>query len=108
LQVDVTPALFRAGKLVLRVDEALQRRIVAGRAGLDGLKMMGPGVFAVTEPKARIGGIRLAARQQGAATVQLDASTGQAVEGDVQVSQISGKGVDGGVTLRIAKKGRLP
>jgi hypothetical protein len=105
LQVEVTPALFQAGKLVLRLDETLQRGITAGNTTLEGLKMTGRGVFAVTSEKSSITGIRLAARQQGAATVQLDTPAGKAAEGDVQVSQISSKGVDGGVTLRIARKG---
>ena len=105
LQVEVTPALFRAGTLVLRLDETLQRGIAAGDARLEGLKMTGRGVFAVTSDKSSITGVRLAARQQGAATVQLNAPAGRAAEGDVQVSQISRKGVDGGVTLRVARKG---
>lgn len=105
LQVEVTPALFQTGTLVLRLDETLQRGITAGNARLEGLKMTGRGVFAMTSEKSSITGIRLAARQQGAATVQLDAPAGKAAEGDVQVSQISSKGIDGGVTLRVARKG---
>jgi hypothetical protein len=104
LHVEVTPALFQTSKLLVRLDERLQRGIAAGQARLEGLKMASPGVFAVTAPRASITGIRLAARQQGAATVQLDAPPGKAAEGDVQVTQSSSKGVDGGVTLRVARK----
>jgi len=108
LQLDVTPALFQTGKLVLRLDDALQRAITAGEARLDGVKRTEQGLFTVTSPKARIDGIRLAAREQGAATVELDAPAGRAAEGDVQVTQFSSKGVDGGVTLRVAKKTDYP
>ena len=105
LQFAVTPALFQTGKFLLRFDDTLQRGITDGKAKLEGLTMTGKGVFNVTSAKSRITGIRLAARQQGAATVQLDAPVGKAAEGDFQVTQMSGKGVDGGVTLRVAKKG---
>ncbi len=105
LQFDVAPALLQTGRLVLRLDETLRRGFAAGEAKLKGLRMTGQGVFAVTSPTARVTGIRLAARQQGAATIQLDAKTGTRAEGDIQVTQFSSKGVDGGVTLRVAKKG---
>jgi hypothetical protein len=104
LQFEVTPALFQAGKLVVRVDEKLQRAITAGKARLENLRATGPGVFAVTAPKATMAGLRMAARQQGVATVQFDAPAGKAEEGDIHVIQTSGKGVDGGVTLRLTKR----
>ena len=47
----------------------------------------------------------MAAHPQGVVTIHLNAAAGTAAEGDVQVTQISRKGVDGGVTLRVAKKG---
>lgn len=104
LQFDVTPALLQAGTLVLRLDPILQRGFVAGEGKLEGLRMTQQGVFAVTSARARMTGIRLAKRQQGTVSIQLD-GTDRKTEGDVLVTQISSKGVDGGVMLRVAKRG---
>lgn len=104
LQFEVTPALFQTGKVVLRVDESLQRAIIAGSAKLEGVRMTARGVFALTAPRSSITGIRLTPRQQGAATVELDAPGGKAADGDIQVTQTSSRGVDGGVTMRVARK----
>ncbi|HEV8611031.1 MAG TPA: tyrosinase family protein [Thermoanaerobaculia bacterium] len=107
LQLEVAPALLRTGRLVFRLDETLRRAFTTGQGKVEGLRMTEPGVFTVTSAKSRIAGIRLAARRQGAATVRLYGSD-RTGEGDVQVTQISSKGVDGGVTLRVAKKARRP
>lgn len=102
LQFDVTPRLMDQGRLVLRLDEKLQRAMEAGKAKLEGVQRTQPGVFAVTSPKGRITGLRMAARQQGVATIQFDGS--REVLGEIHVTQFSSNGNDGGVTLRVAKK----
>jgi hypothetical protein len=105
LQFDVAPALFQNARLTVQLDETLQRAFQAGEGKVDGLRMTEQGAFIVTSAQARIDGLRLAARQQGGATIRLDADAVMTAEGDVQVTQISSKGVDGGVTLCVARRG---
>ena len=105
LQFDLAPALFQTGRLVVTLDDALQRAFKAGQGKIEGLERTAPGVYTVTSAKARIDGLLLPARRAGAATIQLEGGDREA-EGDVQVTQSSSKGVDGGVTLRVAKKGK--
>lgn len=102
LQIEVTPELFRAGKVVARLDAPLQRALARGQVRAEGLKKEAPGVFSLTSPKARLEGLNLRAREQGAAEIEL-AGDGR-VEGEVQVTQSSAAGVDGGVTLRVTKR----
>lgn len=108
LLFEVAPQLLKNGKINLRLDEKLQRGFTSGKAKLDGIEMVRQGVFVLTSEKSRITGIRLAARQQGVATLQLSSPTKKSIEGDIRVTQVSGKGVDGGVVMRIAKKGAHP
>lgn len=102
LQVEVTPELFRAGRVLARLDAPLQRALARGQGRAEGLRKEAPGVFILTSPKARIEGLSLRAREQGAAVIELAGST--PVEGEVQVTQVSAAGVDGGVTLRVVKR----
>jgi hypothetical protein len=104
LQFDVTPRLLQAGPLVLRLDETLRKAAERGKARLDGLKISEGGVYAVTSPQARLSGIHLGAREYGAARVQIGIPASNVTEGEVQVTQFSSKGVDGGVTLRVADR----
>jgi hypothetical protein len=106
LQIDVDEPLFKKAPLILRLDESLQRALTEGGARLDGLKATGPGTFAVVAPKARIEGLRLAPRQQGTATLHVDARADAETVGDISVTQSSREAVDGGVTLRVSGKKR--
>ena len=116
LQIDTAPALVRAGgRVAIAFDDVLQRAFVGGDGRLDGLTRQQDGGFAMAGARARITGLRLNPRQAGAATLRLEVPAGTKATGDVTVTQISSKGVDGGVTLRLAAKagpetpaGKLP
>ncbi|HEV2719751.1 MAG TPA: tyrosinase family protein [Thermoanaerobaculia bacterium] len=102
LQIEIPPALLQAGRLAIRLDNALLAAFKEGKGRTEGLKAGENGTFFVTSPKARINGLLLASRKAGAAEVALE--LGKEAVGDVTVTQISAKGVDGGVTMRVAKR----
>jgi hypothetical protein len=85
------------------LDDALTRAFRAGKAKLNGLKSDGKGRFLITSPKAEIAGLQLAPRAEGHLKIQLG-PTKPRVQGDITITQTSSKGVDGGVTLRLATK----
>jgi tyrosinase-like protein len=92
-----------AGTVRIKLDAALSRALEAGRGTMTGLKTDGKGNFVLTSPKGEITGLQLAPRAEGHVTVQLG-SIKPAVAGDITITQTSRAGVDGGVTIRLAKK----
>lgn len=100
LEFLVTPELFGDGKLTLRLDDVLKG--AAGEATLSGIERLEDGLFLIGEPKASLSGLRLRERQQGTATLQFEGTSPGG--GEVQVTQFSANGVDGGSTLRLAGK----
>jgi len=104
LRFDVSPALMRTrANIRVTFDEALMRAFRAGEGRLDGLKPDGKGGFLITSDKSTIAGLLLAPRKEGHVKVELG-PTKRSIGGDVTITQISTKGVDGGVTLRLANK----
>jgi hypothetical protein len=67
------------------------------------LKSDGKGGFVLTSPKGQISGLQLAPRAEGHVRIQLGPIK-PTVRGDITITQTSRAGVDGGVTLRLAKK----
>lgn len=116
LRFDVSPALVRA-RVSIRVslDDALTRALRAGKAKLDGLKRDAKGGFLVTNMKSAFVGLLVAPRAEGHVKVELGPNK-LAARGDITITQMSPKGVDGGVTLRLASgssirsqsRGQLP
>jgi Common central domain of tyrosinase len=103
LRLDVPPELIRPpANFRVTFDEALTRAFRAGEAKLEGLKPDGKGGFLLTEPKAAIVGLQMAPREEGHVKVQLGGKP--PIRGDITITQMSTKGVDGGVTLRLATK----
>ena len=92
-----------AGTIRIKLDAALSRALEAGRGTMAGLKSDGKGNFVLTSPKGEITGLQLAPRAEGHVAVQLG-SIKPAVAGDITIVQTSRAGVDGGVTIRLAKK----
>ena len=84
-------------------DEALTRAFRDGKGTLDGLKSDGKGGFLIASEKAAIVGLLMAPRAVGHVKVQLG-PTKPNIRGDITITQISAKGVDGGVTLRLVAK----
>jgi hypothetical protein len=104
LRFEVPPELLQANANIrVTLDEALTRALRAGKGKLDGLKSDGKGGFLITGAKAEIAGLMMAARQTGHVQVVLG-PTKPSIGGDITITQISAKGVDGGVTLRLATK----
>jgi hypothetical protein len=105
LRFEIPPELLREGGVVhVTLDEVLTRAFREGEGRLDGLKPDGKGGFLVDGPRAEIVGLLMAPRQQGHIKIQLG-PTKQSVRGDITIAQIGAKGVQGGVTLRLASKG---
>jgi hypothetical protein len=104
LQFEMPPALLKAQTGVhVVLDDALTRAFTAGKGSLEGLKSSGKATFAITSAKARLTGLQLAPRAEGHVHVQIGSSKPPA-QGDITITQLSSKGVDGGVTLRLVTK----
>jgi hypothetical protein len=101
LEITAAPALLQGGRMVLTLDPQL-RRAMAERPVLQGAEDLGKGRFAITSPRASIQGLRLPPGGQGGAELRVEGQRNREAVGDVIVSQRSGRGIDGGVTLRIA------
>jgi hypothetical protein len=103
LRFDIPPEVIRAlANFRVTFDEALTRAFRAGEAKLEGLKPDGKGGFLLTEAKAAIVGLQMAPREEGHVKVQLGGKP--PIRGDITITQMSTKGVDGGVTLRLVTK----
>ena len=74
-----------------------------GKGELEGLKADGEGTYIITAARATIAGLQMAPREEGQVEVRFG-PTRRNVRGDVTITQVSAKGVDGGVTLRFAGK----
>jgi hypothetical protein len=106
LRFDVRPELLREGAVLhVTLDQVLTRAFRAGQSKLDGLKPDGKGGFLVTGAKAEIVGLLMAPRQQGHIKIQLG-PTKTSARGEITITQIGAKGVQGGVTLLVARKRR--
>jgi len=104
LRFEVPEQLMKpAGTVRIKLDAALSRAFGAGRGTMTGLKSDGKGNFVLTSPKSEITGLQLAPRAEGHVAVQLG-SIKPTVQGDITIIQTSRAGVDGGVTIRLAKK----
>jgi len=104
LDLAVPPELLRAGRVVLALDPALQRA-AGGQPEVRGGRLVERGRIQITEPRAVIAGLRLPPRGQGVAEIQIDGNA-RTPTGDIVVTQRSGRGVDGGVTVRVAPRRR--
>jgi hypothetical protein len=105
LRFDVGQGLFEVGRVLINLDDGLQRGLAAGQGEVTGLRKVREGVFTLTKPKALIRGFRFDPRQQGVATVELEAPAGARTKGEIQLTQISSHGEDGGITLRVVDQG---
>ena len=85
------------------LDPTLTRALREGKGALDGLKPDGKGGYLVTSARATIAGLKLAPRAKGQVEVHFGATKPSAL-GDINITQVSSKGVDGGVTIRMAPK----
>lgn len=105
LDLTIPPEMLRGARPMIILDPALQR--AAGeRLQLRGARAVGNGRIQITEARATLAGLRLPARGQGTAEFRLEGSS-QTPPGDIIVTQRSSRGVDGGVTIRVAHyKGR--
>jgi|HubBroStandDraft_4_1064222.scaffolds.fasta_scaffold19916_2 hypothetical protein len=92
-----------AGTIRIKLDAALSRALEAGKGTMTGLKSDGKGNLVLTSPKGEITGLQLAPRAEGHVAVQLGPIK-TATAGDITITQTSRAGVDGGVTIRLAKK----
>jgi hypothetical protein len=103
LRFEVPPALARP-PVSMRVsfDASLMRAFKAGQGKLKGFKTDGPSTLVLTSPQAAIEGLLLAPRAEGHVRVDLGGAKAPA---DVTITQMDSRGgVDGGVTLRVAKR----
>lgn len=106
LHFEAPEALLRAGGMIrVTLDNSLIRAYRAGDGKLVGLKPDKRGGFLIVSNKAAILGLRMAPRQQGHVKIELRPSK-VPVRGDITVTQISRKGVDGGITVRLTAKRR--
>jgi len=104
LRFEIPPNLMLAHTSIhVTLDEALTRAFRAGKGRLEGLKRDGKGGFLITNPKAKVVGLLMAPREQGHVRVELG-PTKRSIQGDITITQIDTKGVQGGVTLRLARE----
>jgi hypothetical protein len=108
LRIQVPEALLRE-RVPIRValDETLQRARQQGKGRSAGLKASGRGVFVITRGQAVLDGLELRPREEGHVRVEIGPVTRPA-DGDITFTQLSSKGVDGGVTLRLTSKRHEP
>jgi hypothetical protein len=92
-----------AGAIHVTLDDALTRAFRDGKGTAKGLKSDAKGNFVLTSPQGEITGLQLAPRAEGHVKVQLG-PVKPAIAGDITITQTSRAGVDGGVTIRLAKK----
>ena len=87
----------------MTLSPTLTRALRDGKGGFDGLKPDGGATYLITGARATITGFQMAPREQGQVEVRFGPIR-RSVRGDVTITQISNRGVDGGVTLRFAGK----
>lgn len=84
-------------------DEALAAAYREGKGKVEGLKLDGKDTFLIISPKAELVGLLLGPRKEGHLKIEVG-PTKPSAHGDITITQISRKGVDGGVTLRLSAK----
>jgi hypothetical protein len=105
LRFDIPPEMMQAPAIIrVTLDDALTRAFRAGKGTVEGLKPDGKGGFLITSPKAAILGLAMAPRATGNVKVELAKAKAFLRGGDITITQRSARGVDGGVTLRLATK----
>ena len=99
------PYDLRRSSTAIRVtlSPTLARALRDGKGGFEGLKPDGEATYLITGGRATITGFQMAPREQGQVEVRFGPIR-RSVRGDVTITQISNRGVDGGVTLRFAGK----
>ncbi len=102
LDFAIPPELLRAGKVVVQFDPRLAKALEAGRPELGRVEPLGGGRFTIATPKASIAGLMMEGRGEGAMRLSMDPKAVGDATGDVIVTQRSDKGIDGGVTVRVA------
>jgi hypothetical protein len=103
LQFEFPETLLRAKPTIrITLDPALRTAFKAGAGKTIGLKPVGVGTYQMTGVSATITGLALAPKGEG--HIRVVVATKQAFPADITVSQIGPHGVEGGVTLRLAKK----
>jgi len=70
---------------------------------VDGLKAIGTSAFQLTAAEATIQGLLVAPRAEGHVRVDLS-GTKTAGPSDLTFTQVSSRGVDGGITIRLSRK----
>jgi Common central domain of tyrosinase len=106
LRFEVPEQLMKpAGTVRIKLDEALSNAFDIGQGTMTGLAFDGKRNIVMTSPKAEITGLKLAPRAEGHVAVQLG-PTKPTVAGDITIIQTSRAGIDGGVTIHLAKKKR--
>jgi hypothetical protein len=100
LRFELPEALVQARAMIrVTLDAALTRAWRAGKGQVEGLKPDGKGGFVVIGERAELSGLLLPPRALGHVRVQV--ASVKPARGDVTITQLSAKGVDGGVTLRL-------
>jgi hypothetical protein len=84
-------------------DRVLTNAFTNGKAKVEGLKIDDKGRFQVTGPRAEITGLLMGPLQSGQVKVDFG-KTKPGTRADVTITQLNGRRVDGGVTLRLAGK----
>ncbi len=102
LQLEIAPSLS-SGVVRITLDETLARALHDGGGRIDGLKPEGKNTYLVTSPKAAFLGLLMAPREEGHVAIELG-PTSPSTQGDITFTQISSRGVDGGVTIRITPR----
>jgi hypothetical protein len=103
LQFELPEILLRLKPSIrITLDAALQSAFKTGAGKTIGLKPIGAGTFQMTGVSATITGLELAPKAEG--HVRVLVATKQALPADITIRQIGPHGVEGGVTLRLAKK----
>jgi hypothetical protein len=102
LRFDVAPELLQAHiRIHVTLDKVLTRALRAGKGEVNDLRADGRAGFLITGEKAAVPGLLLAPRKEGHVRVVIEPANSSA-QGDITISQIGAKGVEGGVTLRLA------
>ena len=104
LRFEISPELIREHVSIrLILDEALMRAFLAGKGKIQGLRPDRRDGFLITSEKATIVGLLMAPRGAGHVKIELG-PTKPSVRGEITITQIGAKGVDGGVTILLASK----
>jgi hypothetical protein len=103
LQFEMSQELLRASPTVrISLDRTLQIAFKTGGGKVVGLNPVGTGTYQMAGLKAELTGLALAPKAFGHSRVAI--ATKRAIQGDVTISQIGPRGVEGGVTFRLAGK----